>query len=241
LDADDAPQGVNFARRNTIRRHLTWNGYDGFFADVLWRDGRLTDILSAPTVYPPTVGVATPEEGHAVAAALRERLLEPAGLGTTLTTSGPAMGPAQWLDAAGISGDRRHERLRRKDLAHEIAQRWIGANVRGYAQTGALVEKYDAEQGPEQGGWGGRGGEYPLQDGFGWTNGVLTKLMAEYPPISPCKRCDRTHVGQRRLKAIGRAEKRGTSSSVVRLLGRSGIMPEPRARDVRENCVSRRD
>jgi alpha,alpha-trehalase len=25
------------------------------------------------------------------------------------------------------------------------------------------------------------GGEYPLQDGFGWTNGVLRALLALYP------------------------------------------------------------
>jgi neutral trehalase len=28
---------------------------------------------------------------------------------------------------------------------------------------------------------GGSGGEYPLQDGFGWTNGVTLRLMALYP------------------------------------------------------------
>jgi len=27
----------------------------------------------------------------------------------------------------------------------------------------------------------GGGGEYPTQDGFGWTNGVTRKLMALYP------------------------------------------------------------
>ncbi len=27
----------------------------------------------------------------------------------------------------------------------------------------------------------GGGGEYPTQDGFGWTNGVMRKLMALYP------------------------------------------------------------
>ncbi len=45
-----------------------------------------------------------------------------------------------------------------------------------------LVEKYDVEQGPDQS--GGRGGEYPLQVGFGWTNAVLAKLMAEYPDLA---------------------------------------------------------
>jgi alpha,alpha-trehalase len=40
-----------------------------------------------------------------------------------------------------------------------------------------LVEKYDVMTTGRAGG----GGEYPLQDGFGWTNGVMRKLMALYP------------------------------------------------------------
>ena len=55
-------------------------------------------------------------------------------------------------------------------------------NVRGYAAAGVLVEKYDVGEGAEQS--GGRGGEYALQVGFGWTNGVLAKLMAEYPDLA---------------------------------------------------------
>jgi alpha,alpha-trehalase len=39
-----------------------------------------------------------------------------------------------------------------------------------------LVEKYNViTRG------GGAGGEYPLQDGFGWTNGVTRRLMVLYP------------------------------------------------------------
>jgi alpha,alpha-trehalase len=44
---------------------------------------------------------------------------------------------------------------------------------REYAASGKLLEKYNVvEQLP------GGGGEYPLQDGFGWTNGVTRALMA---------------------------------------------------------------
>jgi alpha,alpha-trehalase len=39
-----------------------------------------------------------------------------------------------------------------------------------------LVEKYDVVNIGHSGG----GGEYPLQDGFGWTNGVMRKLTALY-------------------------------------------------------------
>jgi alpha,alpha-trehalase len=46
-----------------------------------------------------------------------------------------------------------------------------------YRQSGKLVEKYDVVAVGRSGG----GGEYPTQDGFGWTNGVMRKLIALYP------------------------------------------------------------
>jgi alpha,alpha-trehalase len=46
-----------------------------------------------------------------------------------------------------------------------------------YAHSGRLIEKYDVQVPGQSGG----GGEYPLQDGFGWTNGVMRALMALYP------------------------------------------------------------
>jgi alpha,alpha-trehalase len=52
------------------------------------------------------------------------------------------------------------------------------ANVNDvYRQSGKLVEKYNVVITGRSGG----GGEYPLQDGFGWTNGVMRKLIALYP------------------------------------------------------------
>jgi len=48
---------------------------------------------------------------------------------------------------------------------------------RFYEQTGKLIEKYDVIEPGRRGG----GGEYPTQDGFGWTNGVMRKLLALYP------------------------------------------------------------
>ena len=41
-----------------------------------------------------------------------------------------------------------------------------------------MLEKYDVEQQRP-----GGGGEYPLQDGFGWTNGVTRVLLDRYPDV----------------------------------------------------------
>jgi alpha,alpha-trehalase len=171
-------------RRATLGR-LMWNAQAGFFVDYLWQEARQSDTLSAATVFPLYFGVATPEQAHAIAAAVRGRLLEPGGLGTTLIDNGQqwdrpnGWAPMQYLAIEGLSknGER--------DLAYEIADRWLRKNIQGYSHTGVLVEKYDVAQRPGQrGSGGGGGGEYELQLGFGWTNGVLAKLMAEFPELT---------------------------------------------------------
>ncbi|MBV9288892.1 MAG: alpha,alpha-trehalase TreA [Hyphomicrobiales bacterium] len=185
-DLGDADRYLALAdnRRNAIRR-LMWNASTGFFVDYLWREGRQSDALTAATVFPLFFGVATPEQFHAMAEALRQRLLEPGGLGTTVTETGQqwdrpnGWAPLQYLAIEGLaaSGER--------GLAREIAARWVRKNVLGYSDAGVLVEKYNVELGlGQRGSGGGAGGEYALQVGFGWTNGVLAKLMAEFPELT---------------------------------------------------------
>jgi len=142
-------------------------------------------VLSAATVFPLYFWVATREQAQLMAAALRQKLLEPGGLGTTLTENGQqwdqpnGWAPIQYLAIEGLS------KYGERGLAKEIADRWLHKNIKSYAGSGVLVEKYDVERGPEQGGsGGGGGGEYELQLGFGWTNGVLAKLMAEFPELT---------------------------------------------------------
>ena len=72
---------------------------------------------------------------------------------------------------------RRPARYGGNALAEQIACRWMVNVATVYRATGKLVEKYDVIATDRPGG----GGEYPTQDGFGWTNGVTRKLMALYP------------------------------------------------------------
>ena len=48
-----------------------------------------------------------------------------------------------------------------------------------WLSSGGLYEKYSCEE-VGQGG----GGEYTVQTGFGWTNGVSLSLLARYPDLS---------------------------------------------------------
>ncbi len=77
----------------------------------------------------------------------------------------------QWIAIEGLS------RYGERPLADEIGQRFLKGVKGVYASEGKLVEKYVVEG---SGVGGGGGGEYPLQDGFGWTNGVTAKLLDRY-------------------------------------------------------------
>ncbi|XP_017881925.1 trehalase-like isoform X1 [Ceratina calcarata] len=66
------------------------------------------------------------------------------------------------------------------DSAHELAQRWLASNYIGFMETGHMFEKYDSID-P---GRGGGGGEYNVQTGFGWSNGVVLEFLNTFPAIS---------------------------------------------------------
>ncbi|KAG7207009.1 hypothetical protein KM043_000900 [Ampulex compressa] len=61
-------------------------------------------------------------------------------------------------------------------LAYEIGQRWVRSNYKAFNETHSMFEKYDATV---SGGHGG-GGEYEVQLGFGWTNGIIMDLLDKY-------------------------------------------------------------
>jgi alpha,alpha-trehalase len=167
-------------RENAIRR-LMWDQQEGLFTDYLWEEQRQTHIVSAATVYPLYFHIATPDQAKTVASTIRRELLEPGGLATTLDVSGQqwdkpnGWAPLQFLAVEGLNA------YGEADLAAEIARRWIHKDIEAYEASGALLEKYNVETLNSERGGGGGGGEYPLQVGFGWTNGVLATLMSMYP------------------------------------------------------------
>ncbi len=167
------------ARAAAIRR-LMWDPQEGVFTDYLWPSGTQTGDITAATLYPLFLHVATPDEARAVAATVRQKLLDVGGLATSLVTSGQqwdapnGWAPLQWIAVEGL-------RLYGFDpLAAEIASRWVRKNIAGYEQSAKLVEKYNVTT---TGGDEGGGGEYATQIGFGWTNGVLVALTSLYPNL----------------------------------------------------------
>jgi len=165
-------------RAEAVRR-LLWDPQAGVFTDYLWREGRLTGAVTLATTYPLFFGLADEDQADRVADTLERRLLAPGGLLTTEIASGQqwdtpnGWAPLEWLAIRGLAGTG-HDRL-----AEIVARRWAERVAGVYTQTGKLTEKYDVA-----GTASASGGEYPNQDGFGWTNGVLRRLLALYPQLT---------------------------------------------------------
>ncbi len=178
---EDRDCAADFRRQADARgaavRHYMWDNQAGNFADLHWATGRLSERLTAATAMPLYVGIATQAQADRVARTVEARLLRPGGIATTTTKTGQqwdepnGWAPLQWIAIEGL------DRYGHRRLADMIARRWVRTVAGVYRCTGRLVEKYDVDTGRP-----GGGGEYPVQDGFGWTNGV-TRALLDRPAV----------------------------------------------------------
>ncbi len=165
------------ARRRAAIDHYLWDPSSGAYFDYRWTRHERIRRVSAATLYPLFVDLASETQAASVAKVAARQLLQPGGLVATPLETGQqwdapnGWAPLQWI---AIDGLRRYNHL---SLAEAMACRWMFNVEEHFRQSGKLVEKYDVINA----GRSGRGGEYPLQDGFGWTNGVMRKLIALYP------------------------------------------------------------
>ena len=175
----DAEVAERFAHAAQDRRRallaVAYDSVTGFFYDVRWQSGaRVTDRPTIAAAAPLYFGLATPEQGRAVAARLERDFLKPGGFVPTLIASGQqwdapnGWAPLEWLAIEGV------RRYGCADLGGRARDRWLALNRRTYQTTGKMTEKYDVVDLRRRAG----GGEYPTQDGFGWTNGVALALEA---------------------------------------------------------------
>ncbi|MBB5712724.1 alpha,alpha-trehalase [Sphingomonas xinjiangensis] len=179
--AGDLACAADFDRQANTRKaamaKYLWSAIERRFADWDRSSGKATPSISAAILYPLFVGLATPEQAALTAKLTKAKLVAPGGLRTTTVRTGEqwdepnGWAPLLWI---GVRGLDRYEQSR---LADDLANRWLKTVSSFYACTGRMVEKYDIERGVA-----GGGGEYPVQDGFGWTNGVTRALLDRPAP-----------------------------------------------------------
>jgi alpha,alpha-trehalase len=151
--------------------HL-WDQRLGCFDDYDWRRGELRNAITAACLSPLFFKLATDDQAKRTANLVERSLLAPGGLLTSLERSGlqwdapNGWAPLQWLAVQGL------KHYGAVDLAREVRTRWLDSVKRVFAESGRLVEKYDVVERIA-----GGGGEYPVQEGFGWTNGVTKAFL----------------------------------------------------------------
>lgn len=175
----DAPKSARFtaaagARKKAINKYC-WNPAANWYYDYDLASGTFSREKTIAGMSPFFFHIA-PAGNISATKVLQKDFIKPGGVVTTLKSSGQqwdapnGWAPLQWITIKGLENYGRH------DLAKDIALRWVALNTRVFHDTGKLMEKYNVVDT----GLSGGGGEYPSQDGFGWTNGVLLKLIDLY-------------------------------------------------------------
>lgn len=162
-------------KRKTLILKYFWNEEKGYFFDYNFRKNQQTLSIHAAGIFPLSFGMVDGNVAKRTLDYLKTHLLKDGGIMTTDVFSGQqwdapnGWAPLQWM--AYIAA----KNYNNMALAQTIAQRWTTLNEKVLHQTGKMMEKYNVADIASESG----GGEYPVQDGFGWTNGVYLALKAE--------------------------------------------------------------
>lgn len=162
-------------RKQAIQQYC-WNDAAGFFVDFDWVSGIQKEEITLGGIVPLFFKATTQQQADLVAEVIQANFLKPGGVVTTFKNTGQqwdapnGWAPLQWMTIIGLNNFGHYS------LAKNIARRWLALNDKVFAATGKMMEKYNVQDINQLAG----GGEYPGQDGFGWTNGVYLALKKLY-------------------------------------------------------------
>jgi alpha,alpha-trehalase len=151
---------------------LFWNEETGFFHDYDLVSGTLIAGLTLAGAFPLFFNLATDAQATAVHDRLNAEFLQAGGWVTTLLKTGQqwdwpnGWAPLQWIVYKGLTN------YGFTETAETGRDNWLSLNNRVFRATGKMMEKYNVVDAALSTG----GGEYPNQDGFGWTNGVYLRF-----------------------------------------------------------------
>lgn len=160
-------------RKSAIEKYC-WNNTAGFHFDYDFVAGKQKDHFTLAAAFPLFFGLASDDQAARSAKVLEDKFLAPGGLLTTLQFTSQqwdapnGWAPLQWVAYQGLL----HYGF--SGLADKIKNNWTALNLKIYRETGKMTEKYNVNNLDIKAG----GGEYPNQDGFGWTNGVYLKMTS---------------------------------------------------------------
>ena len=202
-ESDAAQWRARATERAAKINRLMWDARDGLYYDYEFVHRRLRRYPFLTTFYPLWTGIATREQAAAVEKNL-SKFEQPGGLQTSTFESGNQWdAPFGWapLQMIAVEGLRRYGY---SDDANRVSTKWQSMVRDEFRRTGIIVEKYDVVRRGMEVGRAIRFGYSSNEAGFGWTNGVYTRLLDELP------------ADQQRELA------QGNRDSLVDILARSG-------------------
>lgn len=158
--------------RKELIQSIFWNENTHFFHDYDALAHKPTTAITLAGAFPLFFNLATPEQANHIHDQLKADFLQAGGWVTTLNNTGQqwdwpnGWAPLQWIVYQGLLN------YGFKETAHEGRDRWLALNDKVFKATGKMMEKYNVVDAALTTG----GGEYPNQDGFGWTNGVYLAM-----------------------------------------------------------------
>jgi len=162
----------NAAKRKVSVLKYCWNKNLRYFFDYDFKQGHTTDKWSLAGAMPLFAGLADMLQAADVRDKIEEKFLRDGGVVSTIYHTGEqwdapnGWAPLEFITVKGLLN------YHFDSLAKTIAERWMAVNEKVFATTGKMLEKYNVEDLRLESG----GGEYPTQDGFGWSNGVDLKF-----------------------------------------------------------------
>lgn len=161
-------------RYRAIQKYM-WSDQLQFFTDYNFIKKTSTNRLTLAGLFPLWLHVSTPEQAKTIARQVESLFLYDGGLVSTLAKQSTQQwdypngwAPLQYVAYRGLLRTPGYE-----TLARTIRQRWMTLNECVFNETGKMMEKYDVVNTNKP----ASGGEYQVQDGFGWTNGVYLEML----------------------------------------------------------------
>jgi alpha,alpha-trehalase len=164
-------------KRSKAINTLLWNQEKGFYFDYFIKENCLSPHFTLAGLYPLFVQIASENQAHLTIKKIESSFLRKGGLRTTLNNTNQQWDgsngwpPLQWIGYLSC------KLYNQTTLANTIAKRWTELNEKIFTQTHRFVEKYQVDTLSIE----VQDGEYELQEGFAWSNGVYLMLKKELP------------------------------------------------------------
>ncbi len=149
-----------------------WDNRRQFYMDYDFQQQKHTDVFSLAGVFPLFFKIATTRQAGFVHDSVQLNFLRSGGVLTSLNNSGQqwdlpnGWAPLQWITYKGL------QNYRFDRSADTLRANWLHLVEKQYYAEGKLLEKYNMVDLNSL----ACDGEYDLQEGFGWTNGVYLAM-----------------------------------------------------------------